>query len=159
MKHALLLLALSVATLSAQAPPAQPVPASASPGVELTAFGRIDQLVNDAIAVGQTPGAVVLVGHGSQVVYEKAYGQRAVVPAREPMTLDTVFDLASLTKVVATTTAVMSLVEQGRLRLNDPVALHVPGFNRHGKGAITINNATPHRSVMIVSFGLEVRGL
>ncbi len=146
MKHALLLLALSVATLSAQAPPAQPSPTPASPGVDLAAFGRIDQLVNDAIAAGQLPGAVVLVGRGSQVVYEKAYGHRAVAPAREAMTLDTVFDLASLTKVVATTTAVMSLVEQGRLRLNDPVALHVPGFDRHGKGAITIRHLLTHVS-------------
>ena len=68
---------------------------------------------------------------------EKAYGHRATVPADEPMTLDTIFDLASLTKVVATTTAVMPLVEQGRIRLNDPVATHMPGFERYGKGGIT----------------------
>ena len=60
------------------------------------------------------PGAVVVVGRGDQVLYEKAFGQRARGPLAEPMTLDTVFDLASLTKVVATTTAVMKLVERGR---------------------------------------------
>ena len=65
---------------------------------------------------------------------------------QEPMTLDTVFDLASLTKVVATTTAVMTLVEEGRLRLNDPVASYVPGFERYGKGGITIRHLMTHVS-------------
>ncbi len=103
-------------------------------------------LVEEAIAAGQLPGAVVLVGRGDQTVYEKAYGFRATVPAREAMTVDTVFDLASLTKVVATTTAVMTLVEQGRLRLNDPVAAHLPGFERYGKGGITIRHLLTHVS-------------
>src|SRR5215831_13213739 len=78
-------------------------------------FARIDELVQEAIAHHQLPGAVVLVGRGDAVLYERAFGQRAVLPNPEPMTEDTVFDLASLTKVVATTTAVMQLMEQGRL--------------------------------------------
>ena len=80
----------------------------------------------------------MLVGRGDDVLFEKAYGRRALVPSAEPMTLDTIFDLASLTKVVATTTAVMRLVEQGRVRLNDPVASYIPGFERYGKGGITV---------------------
>ena len=71
---------------------------------------------------------------------------RATVPAEEPMTLDTVFDLASLTKVVATTTAVMTLVEEGRLRLNDAVASHIPGFERYGKGGIQVRHLLTHVS-------------
>ena len=63
----------------------------------------IDRVVEAAIAAGQTPGAVVLVGRGAEILHFEAYGARATVPSREPMTLDTVFDLASLTKVVATT--------------------------------------------------------
>src|SRR5688500_3589632 len=94
--------------------------------VETSKFGQIDVLVQDAIKAGQLPGAVVLIGRGDQTLSEKAYGFRATVPAQEAMTVDTVFDLASLTKVVATPTAVMTLVEQGRLRLNDPVASHLP---------------------------------
>jgi len=109
-------------------------------------FARIDQLVTDAIAAKAAPGAVVLVGRGDQIIYEKAYGARATVPSQEPMTLDTVFDLASLTKVVAGTTAVMTLVEQGRVRLNDPVASFVPGFERYGKGGITIRHLLTHVS-------------
>jgi uncharacterized protein YbbC (DUF1343 family)/CubicO group peptidase (beta-lactamase class C family) len=114
--------------------------------VEGSKFAQIDSLVQDAIKAGQLPGAVVLIGRGDQTVYEKAYGFRATVPAEEAMTLDTVFDLASLTKVVATTTAVMTLVEQGRLRLNDPVATYLPGFERYGKGGITIRHLLTHVS-------------
>jgi uncharacterized protein YbbC (DUF1343 family)/CubicO group peptidase (beta-lactamase class C family) len=109
-------------------------------------FSRIDDLVRDAMAAKLTPGAVVLVGRGDQTVYEKAFGSRATVPAEEPMTLDTVFDLASLTKVVATTTAVMTLVEEGRLRLNDTVASHLPGFERYGKAGITVRHLMTHVS-------------
>ena len=109
-------------------------------------FARIDALVRDAIAAKQTPGAVVVVGQGDRTLYEKAFGSRALVPAVEPMSVDTVFDVASLTKVVATTTAVMTLIEDGRLRLNDPVAAHIPGFERYGKGNITIRHLLTHVS-------------
>jgi uncharacterized protein YbbC (DUF1343 family)/CubicO group peptidase (beta-lactamase class C family) len=114
--------------------------------VEGAQWSHIDTLVTEAMAAKLTPGAVVVVGQGDQTLYEKAFGFRATVPAEEPMTLDTVFDLASLTKVVGTTTAVMTLVEDGRLRLNDPVAAHIPGFERFGKGNITIRHLMTHVS-------------
>ena len=81
----------------------------------------IAPLISEAVAENKLPGAVVLVGLGERTVYHKAIGQRAVVPSPEPMTLDTIFDLASLTKVVATTTSVMILVEEGKIGLNDRV--------------------------------------
>lgn len=109
-------------------------------------FSRIDDLVREAIGAKLAPGAVVVVGRGDQTVYEKAFGSRATVPADEPMSVDTVFDLASLTKVVATTTAVMTLVDEGRLRLNDTVASRIPGFERYGKGGITIRHLMTHVS-------------
>ncbi len=115
-------------------------------GNRVEGWSRIDDLVREAMAAKLTPGAVVVVGQGDQTLYEKAFGFRATVPAEEPMTLDTVFDLASLTKVVAGTTAVMTLVEDGRLRLNDPVATHIPGFERYGKGNITIRHLMTHVS-------------
>jgi uncharacterized protein YbbC (DUF1343 family)/CubicO group peptidase (beta-lactamase class C family) len=117
---------------------AQPAPSAA--------FADIDRLVAEAMAAHLLPGAVVLVGRGDETVFEKTYGKRSVVPTDEPMTLDTVFDMASLTKVVATTTAVMQLVEQGRLRLSDTVASVVPGFERYGKGEITIRHLLTHVS-------------
>lgn len=107
---------------------------------------RIGALVEEAIAARLLPGAVVVVGQGDRVVFERAFGSRAIEPAVEPMTADTIFDLASLTKVVATTTAVMQLVEQGRLRLGDRAAAWLPGFERHGKGDITIRHLLTHVS-------------
>src|SRR5688500_583397 len=113
---------------------------------QTTGRDRVERLVADAIAAKQTPGAIVVYGQGDRTLYEKAFGLRAVVPAEEPMTLDTVFDLASLTQVVATTTAVMTLVEDGRVRLNDPVAAHIPGFERYNKGSITLRHLLTHVS-------------
>lgn len=127
-------LAVVLATLRVEAQP------------ESNRFAAIDTVVEQAIAAKQTPGAVVLVGREDAVLYEKAYGQRAIVPAGEVMTVDTIFDVASLTKVVATTTAVMQLVEQGRVRLNDSVASVIPGFERYGKGDITIRHLMTHVS-------------
>ncbi len=114
---------------------------SSAPGL-----ARIDELVTEAMAARLTPGAVVVIGSGDQTVYEKSFGFRATVPADEPMTLDTVFDLASLTKVVGTTTAVMTLIEDGRIRLNGTVASYIPGFERYGKGGITIRHLLTHVS-------------
>src|SRR5206468_11057033 len=138
------LLAAIVAALAAAPPPAPP--RREATGFEAARLGRIDVLVDEAIRAKQLPGAVVLVGRGDNVAYLKAYGNRAEVPAVEPMTLDTLFDLASLTKVVATTTSVMILVEEGRIRLNDAVAAFIPGFERYGKGPITVRHLLTHTS-------------
>jgi uncharacterized protein YbbC (DUF1343 family)/CubicO group peptidase (beta-lactamase class C family) len=115
-------------------------------GLDTVRLARIADLVNEAVAAHKTPGAVVVVGRGDEVVYRRAFGNRAVEPAVEAMTLDTMFDLASLTKVVATTTAVMMLVEDGRIRLNDRVAAYINGFERYGKGDITIRHLLTHVS-------------
>ncbi len=115
-------------------------------GFDLARLNRIDAVVTEAIANHETPGAVVLVGRGDTVVFRKAYGQRAVAPVAEAMTLDTMFDVASLTKVVATTTAAMILLEEGRIRLIDPVAKYVPDFGKYGKDRITIRDLMTHMS-------------
>jgi len=106
----------------------------------------IDPIINDAIAQRQIPGAVLIVGHDGRVVYRKAYGSRAIEPRREAMTLDTVFDCASLTKVVVTATAIMQLWEQGKLRMNDPVAKYLPEFGKNGKQDIMIRQLLVHYS-------------
>ena len=92
------------------------------------------------------PGAVLLVGHNGQVVYRKAFGFRELEPAREPMTLDTIFDMASLTKVIATTTCVMRMVQLGQVKLNDPVAKYIPEFAQNGKGEVTVRQLLTHYS-------------
>jgi uncharacterized protein YbbC (DUF1343 family)/CubicO group peptidase (beta-lactamase class C family) len=118
----------------------------AAPAIDPSAFAPIAALVQAAIAQHELPGAVVLIGRGDEIVYHHAFGDRALQPSREPMTEDTIFDLASLTKVVATTTSVMRLVEEGRIRLNDPVAAFIPEFGKYGKRAITIEHLMTHTS-------------
>lgn len=109
-------------------------------------LGNVDAVIEQAIREGEVPGAVLLVGHNGSVIYRKAYGHRALEPRREPMTLDTVFDLASLTKVIVTTTAVMQLVEQGKVRVTDPVAKYLPEFAQNGKEDITVRELLTHYS-------------
>jgi uncharacterized protein YbbC (DUF1343 family)/CubicO group peptidase (beta-lactamase class C family) len=105
----------------------------------------VDEQINNAVQDGLIPGAVLLIGHDGQVVYRKAYGERSLIPAREPMTIDTIFDAASLTKVVATTSSVMKLLEQGKIRIDDPVTKYLPEF-QEGHSPITIRNLMTHFS-------------
>jgi uncharacterized protein YbbC (DUF1343 family)/CubicO group peptidase (beta-lactamase class C family) len=119
------------------------------------AFVPIASVINEAIGRHQLPGAVVIVGRGDDLLYHAAFGQRAVLPSVEPMTEDTIFDVASLTKVVATTTSVMQLVEHGRIRLNDPVAQFIPEFGRHGKERVTVRHLLTHTSGLRPDLDLE----
>src|SRR5271166_2496323 len=132
--------------------PAAPKTSTPKPDVQL---GAVDSIINQAVADGNIPGAVLIVGHDGKIVYRKAYGERALEPRREPMTLDTVFDLASLTKVIATTTAVMQLVEQGKVRLNDPVAKYLPEFAQNGKEDITVRQLLTHYSGLAPDLDLK----
>jgi uncharacterized protein YbbC (DUF1343 family)/CubicO group peptidase (beta-lactamase class C family) len=109
-------------------------------------LGAVDAVIEQAVHDSTIPGAVLIVGHDGQVIYRKAYGWRALEPRREVMTLDTIFDLASLTKVIVTTTAVMQLVERGQVRLNDPVAKYLPEFAQNGKEEITVRQLLTHYS-------------
>jgi uncharacterized protein YbbC (DUF1343 family)/CubicO group peptidase (beta-lactamase class C family) len=125
---------------------AVPTRAVGGAGVLTRALPGVDAVIEQAIDEKQIPGAVLIVGHDGQVIYRKAYGLRALEPRHEPMTLDTVFDLASLTKVIATTTAVMQLVERGEVRLNDPVAKYLPEFAQNSKDDITVRQLLTHYS-------------
>jgi uncharacterized protein YbbC (DUF1343 family)/CubicO group peptidase (beta-lactamase class C family) len=98
---------------------------------------------------------VLVVGHDKHVIYRKAYGERSLEPIRSAMTIDTIFDLASLTKVVATTTAVMQLVDQGKVRLNDPVVKYIPEFGQNGKADITVRDLLTHYSGLEPDFDLN----
>ncbi len=105
----------------------------------------IDAAIERAIAAGKAPGAVVRI-ENSGAVYQKSYGAKAVEPVSLPMSDDTIFDGASLTKVIATTPAIMLLVERGKLRLDDKVSRWIPGFEAHGKGAVTVRHLLTHTS-------------
>lgn len=103
-------------------------------------------MLQNAVEKDLAPGAVVIVGHNDQVVFRKAYGFRALEPSREIMTEDTIFDLASLTKVMATTGAVMRMVQLGQVKLNDSVAKYIPEFGQNGKEDVTVRQLLTHYS-------------
>ncbi len=117
-------------------------------------LAQIDQVIQQSIERKEMPGAVVLVGRRGRVVWRKAYGARAVEPAREAMTTDTIFDLASLTKVVATATSIMILVERGQVRLNDNLVRYLPEVKGEGRDAVTIEQLLTHRSGFAPDFDL-----
>jgi CubicO group peptidase (beta-lactamase class C family) len=117
--------------------------------VDSERLARIDEAVNAAVERKELPGAVVLIVHRDKIVFRKAYGHRATQPAATDMTADTVFDLASLTKPVATATLIMLLVEQGKVSLSEPVAKHWPAFGANGKDKITVEQLLLHTSGLI----------
>ena len=147
--------------------PAEDVGSSASPAprvapvpspIAAPQFAAVSELVREAIAAQRLPGAVVVIGHAGRVVFQQAFGMRKAAgepgldgrPApAEPMTEDTVFDIASLTKTLATATAVMQLHEKGLVQFDDPVERHLPGFNTTGdpqRSQVTIRMLLTHTS-------------
>ncbi|HZS55004.1 MAG TPA: exo-beta-N-acetylmuramidase NamZ domain-containing protein [Bryobacteraceae bacterium] len=119
-------------------------------------YAPVDAIIDEAVHTGLIPGGVLVIGHNGQVIYRKAYGSRALLPHREPMTMDTIFDAASLTKVVATTPSIMKLFEAGKIRLDDPVTKYLPEF-QGGKSDITIRLLMTHFSGMPPDLELEPR--
>ncbi|KJU85917.1 Uncharacterized conserved protein UCP016719 [Candidatus Magnetobacterium bavaricum] len=117
-------------------------------------LASIDELVDKGISEGKMPGAVVLIGNRDGIVYRKAFGYRAVEPTRIPMTVDTIFDISSMTKAIATTTAIMQLVEHGKCRLEDSVGKYWPEFKPQGKAKITIRQLLTHYSGLSAGLSL-----
>ncbi|MDQ6893693.1 MAG: DUF1343 domain-containing protein [Acidobacteriota bacterium] len=141
---ALALVAAFAAIAAAPAPPGR--------------LSKIDAAVAEAIAGGDLPGAVVLVGRGDRTLYRKAYGNRAMRPSAEKMTADTIFDVASLTKVVATAPSILILAEDGKIRLADPVTRYIPDFAAGGgeRGKITIEQLLTHRAGLLPDDPIEL---
>lgn len=119
-------------------------------------FAPVDALVRQVVISEGVTGAVLLVGHNGKIVHKQAFGLRSLSPKAEPMTTDTVFDLASLTKVVATTPSVMRLVEYGQVRLGDPVSKFIPEFGANGKQSISIRELLTHYSGLRPDLDLNV---
>jgi uncharacterized protein YbbC (DUF1343 family)/CubicO group peptidase (beta-lactamase class C family) len=116
-------------------------PAAAQPVVDLAG---VDEAASDAVASGEIPGVVALVGRGDEILLHRAYGSRRLVPAREPMTRDTIFDVASLTKPVGTTLAVLALAERGALRLDAPLGRYLKEFRGAAFKEVTIHRMLTH---------------
>jgi CubicO group peptidase (beta-lactamase class C family) len=109
-------------------------------------FTRAAQAIEQGVGSGAFPGAVLLVARGDEVVYHEAFGHRSLEPSRTPMTRDIVFDLSSLTKALVTTTAIMLLVREGKVRLEDRVTRFIPNFGVHGKTHVEIRHLLAHCS-------------
>ena len=155
--------AVSDSAQATQAPAAATTPDSATVSKPPDAapapdFATVSKLINDAIAANRLPGAVVVIGHGGSIVFHQAYGSRKLAgepgldgsPApAEPMTEDTIFDMASLTKSLATATAVMQLYEQGKVQFDDPVQKYLPDFNTANdprRAKVTVRMLLTHTS-------------
>ena len=140
------------------APPASAAPSKPPDPAPATDFGKVSKLINDAIAADKLPGAVLVIGHGGNIAFHQAYGSRKLagepgldgLPApAEPMTEDTIFDLASLTKSLATATAVMQLYEQGEVAFDNPVQQYLPDFNAANdprRAEVTVRMLLTHTS-------------
>ncbi|HEY1937280.1 MAG TPA: serine hydrolase, partial [Candidatus Angelobacter sp.] len=142
---------LAILILVTQSVIAAPGPApkkkkSTTAAKETANFAPVDLLVQEQIIDQAITGAVLVVGHGGRIVHGKAFGLRATTPRPEAMTVDTIFDLASLTKVVATTPSVMRLVQYGQVRLDEPVMHYIPDFGMNGKDAVTVRQLLTHYS-------------
>ncbi len=121
------------------------VPAK-SPNPIAAHLSQLPGEVEKAMKQGKLPGAVILVGHNDSIVYRRAVGYRRLVPRKLPVRMDTIYDMASCTKVVATTTAIMQLFQQGKIRLDDPVSEYWPEFGANGKQNITVRELMTHYS-------------
>lgn len=124
-------------------------------GVSAERLARLDLVVREALENREAHGAVVLVGRQGKIIYRKVFGHRALVPQAEAMTLDTIFDMASLTKVMATATSILILTEQGRLSLGDRVSKYIPDFKDEGKEQITLHQLLVHYSGLRPDVDLE----
>ena len=138
--------------------PPMPVPGAVAgttrPAFDPARMAEADRLIEQAVARGDVPGAVLVVGRRGGVVYQKAYGSRAVQPQPEPMSADTIFDIASLTKPIATATSVMLLAERGKIDLNEKVAAYLPAFAQNGKDDVTVAELLLHTGGLIADNAL-----
>ena len=144
----LIVLLLALAATAAE-PGRLPHVAPADAGLSAEKLQQIDAIVQEGLDQKKMPGCVVLVGRRDKIVLLKAYGNKRLEPTTEAMAADTVFDLASLTKPIATATSVMILVDQRKLKLDEPVATYLPEFAANGKEKVTVRQLLIHVSGLI----------
>ncbi|QDS98268.1 exo-beta-N-acetylmuramidase NamZ domain-containing protein [Adhaeretor mobilis] len=144
-----LVLLVSTSSLAKETPSTIAAPSPKRLKMDASQLERIDEIVNQQIEKGKLPGCVVAIGRRDGIAFAKAFGNRRLEPSKEKMTLDTVFDMASITKPVATATSIMILVDRGLIRLRDPVAEYLPEFGKNGKAKITIEQLLTHQGGLV----------
>ncbi len=158
MVHLALLLAIFSLTLASAVAigPSAHLVAPARVGMAAERLVYLDEVLQKAVEEGEIPGGVALVARYGKTVYRKAFGLRVVPPQSEKMTVDTIFDVASLTKVMATAPAIMVLVEEGKVALTDPVNNYLPRFSSgEEKDAVTVGHLLTHYSGLRPHFDLD----
>ena len=115
-------------------------------GIDSRSLQDVDKIIQEAIEQKHAPGAVLLIGKDNKIVYFKAYGNRRIKPRIDPMTKDTIFDLASCSKILGTSTMTMLLLQQGKITLDTKVADILPQFAQKDKGDVTVWNLLTHTS-------------
>ncbi|MCY2966848.1 MAG: serine hydrolase [Planctomycetota bacterium] len=146
-------LAIAATTFGAERPLPRVDPSDV--GMRADVLAKIGPTVVAAIEQKQLPGCVVLIGRRGQIAYWEAFGDRQIEPHRIPMDRDAVFDLASLTKPIATATSVMILADRGVLNVDEPVARYWPEFAASGKQEITVRHLLIHTSGLIPDNALD----
>jgi CubicO group peptidase (beta-lactamase class C family) len=144
-----LLFIQSASFSNGQPPEALPQLSPAAAGMNTERLEVIDEIVREGLSQSKMPGCVVVVGRSSGIVLKRAWGFRQTVPAQVPMTVDTVFDLASLTKPIATATSIMLLASRGLLDVESPVSRYWPEFAQNGKERVSIRHLLTHTSGLI----------
>lgn len=109
-------------------------------------FSPVDTIIENAISVHDFPSAVLVVGDSNDVIYQNSYGRLTYEDDAKPTTMSTIYDLASVTKVIATTSSIMRLYDEGKIDLDAPVAKYIPQFAVNDKGDITVRNLLLHNS-------------
>lgn len=145
----------SLGSAIVETPASDPLDAGGIPAIREPSFPdasarAIDDAVSEAIAASKLPGCVVVLGRKDVVLFARAYGNRALEPAREPTTIDTVYDLASLTKPIATAMSVMVLVDEGRVSLDEPASKYLSEFSASAKSTFTVRELLTHTSGLAV---------
>lgn len=153
-RHALRLACFLIVLYAIPAIVRAETPTAAELGFDAERLAEIDRLVAEGLADKKMPGCVVCVGRRGGIAWRKAYGNKQVEPEPLPMTLDTVFDLASLTKPIATATSVLLLAERGKIKLDEPVATYLPEFAAQAKDKITVRDLLVHQSGLIADNAL-----
>lgn len=140
---------------AASTPADLPVAKPAAVGMDADQLAEIETVVATGIEEQKMPGCVVMVGHKGRIVYHRAFGHRQLVPEKLPMKPDTVFDMASLTKPIATATSIMTLVDAGQIDVHAPVSKYVPEFAANGKQDITVHQLLTHMGGLIPDNSLK----
>lgn len=152
---ALLFLLWVMSGESVAQPPRLPYKTPVEAGLNPEKLAEIDQQIAARLEAGDFPGCVVLINYRGAIVWLKAYGQHQVEPTPVPLATAAIFDLASLTKPIATATSVMLLVEQGKLNVDEKAATYWPEFGVNGKENITLRQLLTHQSGLIADNALR----